>query len=185
MAAALNGHPAVVAALLAKGAKSDAADTNGGTALRYAASKGHADIVDMLTKAGAKWTEAEFMLAAANCHSAVAQFFVQKGANANAADDGRSALHLASARGCADTARTLLAAGARVNARDANGRTPLMDAAGAGAADLVQLLLAAGADPNAMDDLERTPLMFAELSRVDEVIELLRARTGKYRFEEP
>jgi ankyrin repeat protein len=60
-----------------------------------------------------------------------------------------------------------------------------MDAANAGSADLVLLLLAAGADPNAMDDLERTPLMFAELSRVDEVIELLRARTGKYRFEEP
>lgn len=59
--------------------------------------------------------------------------------------------------------RTLLAAGARVDARDANGATALHHA---GSAPIAQALLAAGADPNARDQRGRTPLFnefFAEV----------------------
>lgn len=69
-----------------------------------------------------------------------------------AEDQGRAvrALTYALARGDADEARSLLAAGLDVNARDDDRRTPLAAAAVAGRIDLVDMLLAAGAD------LERT-----------------------------
>ena len=51
-----------------------------------------------------------------------------------------------------DKARSLLAAGAAIDARDETGRTPLMLAAHAGNLSLVAALLAAGADVNASAD---------------------------------
>jgi ankyrin repeat protein len=51
-----------------------------------------------------------------------------------------------------DKARSLLAAGAAIDARDETGRTPLMLAAHAGNRSLVAALLAAGADVDASDD---------------------------------
>jgi len=179
MAAAMNGHPDVVRALLEKGANVESADAAGGTALRYAAARGQVAVVDALIRAGAKWNETDFMLAANGCHAGAVEVFLARGGNANTARDGRTALLTVAAGGCVDAVRSLVAAGAAVNAKDPTGRTPLMEAAVAGSPEIVQYLLDHGADPDALDNLDHTALMFAELSRQDDVVELLRKRTKK------
>ena len=50
MAAALDGHTAAVQALLDKGADVSAKDKDGKTALKFAESKSHTDIVQLLKK---------------------------------------------------------------------------------------------------------------------------------------
>lgn len=151
----------------------------GATALRYAAAKGQAEVVDILSRAGGKWGDADLMLAAEGCHGGAVQVFLKRGGNANAARGGRTALLAAAAGGCLDAVQPLVAAGAPVNAKDPSGRTPLIEAAAAGSIDVVRFLLDKGADPDAMDNLERTALMCAELSRQEDVVELLRKLTKK------
>ena len=72
--------------------------------------------------------------------------------------------------------RTLLAAGADVDAADASGFTPLHVAAAQGHADAVKALLAAGADIEAVTDKGHTPLHAAAwVGQVDVVAALLAA----------
>ena len=54
MGASWNGHEALVATLLKRGASIDLLDSNGGSALMYATSQGQATIVRLLLKAGAQ-----------------------------------------------------------------------------------------------------------------------------------
>ena len=182
MAAALNGHPAVVDLLVASGANIRAADANGATALTYAAAKGHADIVDRLASAGVLWGETEVGLAAAACRGDVLDWMLKHGVRPNAAADGRPLIVASAAGGCVDSVRALTAAGADVNAKDANGVTALMESAKAGSPDIVSMLLANGADPTAMDALDRTPAMFAALSRQDDVMRMLAPQAAPQRI---
>ena len=55
----------------------------------------------------------------------------------------------------------LIAAGAKVNAKDKNGETALMNAAPYGHVECVAILIAAGADINATDNKGNTALMLA------------------------
>ena len=61
-------------------------------------------------------------------------------------------------QGDVDKARRLIAAGARVNARDNSGRTALHNAALSASIDRMELLLEHGADINARDSFGKTPL---------------------------
>ncbi|MGW6875735.1 ankyrin repeat domain-containing protein [Streptomyces xanthophaeus] len=63
----------------------------------------------------------------------------------------------AAGRGAAAETAAALAAGAAVEARDAQERTPLLLAALGDHLDVAALLLAAGADPNAQDSREDSP----------------------------
>ena len=72
-----------------------------------------------------------------------------------------NALHAALAGPAPDFARSLIEAGADVNAVQQDGVTPLHEAAHIGRADLVRLLLDRGADPTAKDGQGRTAADFA------------------------
>jgi ankyrin repeat protein len=78
------------------------------------------------------------------------------------------------ARGSAQMARILLAAGADVDARQIGWRTPLMQAAAGGNVAVVRVLLEAGADPQAQDGDGRTALELAIANGRSEVAQLLR-----------
>jgi Raf kinase inhibitor-like YbhB/YbcL family protein len=80
--------------------------------------------------------------------------------------------------GQVSVARALIAAGADVNAKDAEGVMPLMRAASAGRGDMVRLLLSSGADPNAKASGAVTALMMASLGGyMDAVAPLIAARS--------
>eukprot|EP00727_Mastigamoeba_balamuthi_P008432 m51a1_g4210 hypothetical protein (2256) ;mRNA; r:59266-66642 len=134
------GRADVAAALIAAGAKRDAADAKGRTALHVACDLCHADIVSCLLA----------------------------GAPAGLVDardaEGSTALHLACSRGREDVVRCLLAAGARQDVTDRQGRRPLHVACSRACTAAIELLVgrADGPESVAAADLEgRTPLHYA------------------------
>ncbi|HEY9837314.1 MAG TPA: ankyrin repeat domain-containing protein, partial [Vampirovibrionales bacterium] len=69
---------------------------------------------------------------------------------------------------------TLLAEGARVNAKDGEGTSPLMFASQKGYTEIARHLLEAGADANlAREKYGITPLMFAAANHQIDVVRLL------------
>jgi ankyrin repeat protein len=93
----------------------------------------------------------------------------------NVADEyGHTALHLAVYQTDVSLVRAVLAAGARVDARDANDMTPLMIAAGGGACDVARALIAAGADVHATTGPQQMqPLHMAVLTGTPEMVQVL------------
>ena len=89
----------------------------------------------------------------------------------------RSELHYAARDGNSEKARSELAAGADVNAADANGWTPLHFAAQAQSAPVVRLLLERGADVDVLDAHGNSALWRAVFAYKDDsaTIEALRA----------
>ncbi|MDI9408013.1 MAG: ankyrin repeat domain-containing protein [Candidatus Pacebacteria bacterium] len=81
--------------------------------------------------------------------------------------------------GNSDLVKSLLAAGADVNARNAEGRTALMDAAYKGNVKMVKLLLAAGASVNLQSKDGSTAMMSAVANGNKEVIDLLLKANAK------
>lgn len=108
---------------LRRGARADAADARGTSALHRAAAAGAATLVRALLAAGAR-------VGATNCRRATPLHF---------------------ARGGGDVADALLGRGGDADARDSWGETPLLAAARAGVGGVVRALLRAGADAGAAD----------------------------------
>ena len=125
-----------VRALLAAGADANAVQTDGATALHWAAYRDDLHTADLLIGAGA---------------------------DVDAANElGATALWLAAGNGSPAMVGRLLDAGAQPNAALAEGETPLMTASRTGNAAAVRLLLAAGADANAVERSRgQTALMWA------------------------
>src|SRR5947209_1397433 len=86
------------------------------------------------------------------------------------------ALMSATDEGDAARVASLIAAGARADARLSNGETPLMRAAARGFADVARALLDAGADVNAQRGDGFTPLVLAVFFGHEEVVRLLLER---------
>ena len=140
VAAVANRDTAVVPTLLRTVPDVNAPQSDGTTALHWAA----------------HWDDLE-----------TAELLILFGANANATNDyGATPLLLACTNGSAALVEKLLAARANPNAATTSGQTPLMRCARTGNADAVKVLLARGADPNAKDNEEgQTALMWAVAQR--------------------
>ena len=149
VAAARSADADAVRALLRSSADVHASETDGMTALHWAAQRDAVNIVDLLLDAGADGS-------AQNRY-------------------GVTPLTLAATNGNAAIVARLLAAGADPNARLAGGETVLMTAARTGQVDVINALLAAGADPNAHEEARRqTALMWAAAeNNVDAIITLV------------
>ena len=135
--AAERGDLETVRALLRQGADANTAQSDGMTALHWAASNNDLEIARTLLYAGAT-------------------------ARATTRLGGYTPLHLASRAGHPEVASALLEAGADPDAFTTTGVTAMHFAADADAPGVVLALVAHGGDVNARDGFsERTPLMFA------------------------
>lgn len=176
MAAAKTGNPDVVGLLLSGGADVDgtlprgevqaynAADPNareswhGQTALMWAAAGGHNEAMRRLIAAGAYLDETSSLIDAPEIEQDRRQGgFVY----AKIPRGSMTALHLAAREGQIESVRTLIEAGADLDAQDAEDTTALILATVNGYLDIAELLLASGADPNVADRFGRTVLFVA------------------------
>ncbi|MYD72386.1 MAG: hypothetical protein F4W89_16830 [Acidobacteria bacterium] len=156
MECARTGSAEAVAALLSHGADVDAAEAEEDqTALMWAVAQRHPDVVRVLLDHGADL----------NQRSRVRRFVISRrlqsnlkygelgrsyGTDAEETDAGGYTAFLFAARhGDVESARLLLAAGARVNDTAPDGRSALVLAAHSGHRALVEYFLAEGANPNA------------------------------------
>jgi len=133
--AAFNGHEAVVALLLNKGAEVDVKDRQSYSPIHLAVSRGHLSIAEQLVAAGAD----------------IETLTSQNG----------TPLHIAAASNQQNVLAVLIKAGANLEAKDTNGLTPLAAAASLGNVEVVRLLIEVGADVNTNDVGADTPLIKA------------------------
>jgi uncharacterized protein len=144
----MNGDHAAAQVLLESRADVNAQQTDGATALQWAAYRDDLKLAELLIAAGA---------------------------NPRLPNrEGATALQLAALRGSARMIEKLLQAGADANERGTNGETPLMLAARNGNIQALQLLLDRGAEVNAKESLRSTtPLMWAVEQRHVDAVKLL------------
>jgi uncharacterized protein len=146
--AAMNGDRAAVETLLERKADVNVPQTDGATAIEWAAYRDDLELADLLIAAGAN----------------------PKIPNR----DGATALQMASLHGSPRMMEKLLNAGADVNERGMNGETPLMFAARNGNLDALNLLLKRGAEVNAKESLRgTTALMWAVEQKHTDAVKLL------------
>ncbi len=144
----MNGDRAAVESLLRKKADVNAPQTDGATALAWAAYRDDLELADLLIAAGAN----------------------PKVPNR----EGATPMQLAALHGSARMLEKLLNAGAEVNERGVNGETPLMFAARNGDLKPLNLLLKRGADVNAKEALRgTTALMWAVEQKHTDAVKLL------------
>jgi ankyrin repeat protein len=156
--AAQSGNREAVEALVRAKAVVNARNRYGMAPIWVAATNGYSDIVGSLLRAGAdprtsRSDSGETVLMAAAMAGSVPSLeqLLAYGANPNAVDSVRrqTALMWAAAERHASAVRTLVKAGARLDARSAAGLTPLMFAIRSGDIDTTATLLDLGADMTA------------------------------------
>lgn len=145
--AATDGHSETVRLLLDAGARIDACDGAGFSALMAASFNGRSTVVQMLVDGGA---DLELRDKA-----------------------GYTALMFAANAGQLECVRILVEAGSEINARDNDGSIPIMFAAQHGYLEIVSLLLDHGADPLATGDHEASAVLLAKMHGHEAVIELI------------
>ena len=161
--AAEGGHSSTALALLAHGAKVNAAGETGWTPL-HAASRADAATTSVLIEHGAIVNKKDntgwspLYTAAVQGNTAALGVLLANGACPETrTDEGSTALH-----GCdEDGAEVLLAYGALIDAADSDGLTALHCAAMRGQRRKVAVLLNAGANLHALSASQETPLHFA------------------------
>jgi uncharacterized protein len=159
---------AAVSAQITSKADLNATQTDGATALHWAAYHDKAEIVESLLKAGAKadlknrYGITPLLIGCQNGHESIVRALLAAGANANASQlGGEEAIMIASRTGKASVVKALLEKGARIESHDRSGQNSLMWAAAAGNTEVVELLIQHGADVKQRLDSGFTPLLFA------------------------
>jgi len=163
------GDKQAVLSLLKMRADVNAPQSDGATALHWAAYLEDAETTALLIRAGAKvdtptnYGMTPLALAAGNGAAAVIDQLLKGGADPNGAvRAGETPLMLAARTGNADAVKALLSAGAKVDAKETwNGQTALMWAAAAGHGAVVQVLIDHQADIHARSNSGATSLLFA------------------------
>ena len=165
--AVMRGDSSQLRLLIKQGLDVNTAQSDGMTALHWAASRGDTSAVRMLVAAGARietqtrnGNYTPLHLAARAGKANATRVLLASGANVNAptTTGGATALHFASSNGDSATVDALLEKGAPINVRDsANAQTPLMWAAAANRVAAVVALMKHGADPELMSRVEDIP----------------------------
>jgi len=163
-----NDTPAV-RSLIAQRVDVNAAESDGSTALHWAAQRDNPEIAGLLIAAGAnaraanRYNVTPLFLAATNGSAAVIERLLEAGADPNSTSgNGETALMTAALTGRTDALKVLLGAGAALNAAEPiRGQTALMWAASEGNASAADLLIELGADLKAKSKSGFTPLLFA------------------------
>ena len=164
--------------LLIAGAEIEACDGAGRTPLHAAVGRDRADVVDLVVALGADVNMRTRLAGFTPLHlarsAAVVDRLVLSGAEVDARDqEGRTPLHIASARSDVSVVDALLRHGASAAAKSARGGWTSLH--GATTAEAARSLLSAGADPNARDTGSATPLHWAagtgKLTVIDALLE--------------
>jgi ankyrin repeat protein len=192
------GSTEIVRLLVAKGADPKATD-EGGTTLLAAATANDLDMVRLFIEKGVDVNAADakgntpLQFAASNGNLAMVKLLLSRGAAVDSATTGATkvrkgpvalnhltALMFAAPYGTPELVRTLIAAGAKVNARDIRDMTPLMLAVSSETQDpeVVRLLLEKGADVKAKSNLGETALDWARKFGNPGIIRMLEQAGG-------
>lgn len=167
-----HGDKQAIASLLKSGADVNATQSDGATALHWAAYLNDAESTALLLRAGAKVDAKNDLgvtplaLAAQQGGAAVIEQLLKAGAKpndpVNFVDAGETPLMHAARAGSVDAVKVLAKAGADLNAKETwNGQTALMWAAAEGHAPVIETLIEFGADMHARSIAGTTPFMFA------------------------
>src|SRR6266516_4721267 len=158
-----------VQALLKQRADVNVPQSDGATALHWAAYLEDAETTALLIRAGAKvdtpnhYGITPLALASGNGNAAIIDHLLKAGADPNGVvRAGETPLMLAARSGNTDAVKGLLSAGVQVDAKETwNGQTALMWAAAAGHGPVVQVLIDHRANVHARSNSGATPLLFA------------------------
>ncbi len=189
--AAMRGDLDEVRELLRGGADVNAPQSDGVTALHWAADNGDAALAGVLIYAGANMAPltrndayTPMHMAARGGHAEVIGLLVEAGADPAVATSrtGVTPMHLAAKAGSGEALRALAAGGAEVDARDHQwGQTPLIFAAGFNRLVAVNTLIELGADVSLTENVLHMPTRYAvdRAARAarNEVLESFRAQS--------
>ena len=189
--AAMRGDLDEVRELLRSGADVNAPQSDGLTALHWAADNGDASLAGVLIYAGANLAPltrndayTPMHMAARGGHAEVIEQLLEAGADPGVATSrtGVTPMHLAAKAGSGEAIRALAAGGAEVDARDRQwGQTPLIFAAGFNRLVAVNTLVELGADVSLTEEVLHMPTRYAvdRAARAarNEVLESFRAQS--------
>ena len=189
--AAMRGDLDEVRELLRSGADVNAPQSDGLTALHWAADNGDAALAGVLIYAGANLAPltrndayTPMHMAARGGHAGVIEQLLEAGADPGVATSrtGVTPMHLAAKAGSGEAIRALAAGGAEVDARDRQwGQTPLIFAAGFNRLVAVNTLVELGADVSLTEEVLHMPTRYAvdRAARAarNEVLESFRAQS--------
>jgi ankyrin repeat protein len=158
-----------VRTLLAAHVDVNSTETDGSTALHWAAQRDNAEILGLLLAAGSnakattRYNISPLYLAATNGNADIIERLIKAGADPNgASEEGETPIMTAALTGKVEALRVLIANGADVKAKDpVKGQTALMWAASEGNAAAAEVLIASGSDVKLKSKAGFTPLLFA------------------------
>lgn len=173
---------ASIAELLGKNVDVNQPQSDGMTALHWAAYYDDLETAKSLIRAGAnvkaanRYDVTPLPLACSNGNAQLVELLLAAGADPNTTlRGGETALMTAARTGKLGPVKALLVRGADVNAKERRGQTALMWAAAEGHADVVQALIDAGGDFRAPLASGFTPLLFAARDGRADVVQALLA----------